>query len=106
MNDYLRESQLAQRIARLERDLRASESRVEKLEQHIERLYFDRNHCYKTHLFHSRRVLAIIERLTLLEDEAFPEMGQTLNRLEKIVGPMDDWCFENPLDERTVSPKD
>jgi hypothetical protein len=93
---------LIQRIMRLEKALALSEERAKKLQYEVDVLYQNSENCFRTHQAQSRRVIAAIERLTMLENKAFPTMGPMLDKLEAAIGSFDEWHKDNPLDRRTT----
>jgi hypothetical protein len=94
---------LIQRIMRLETSLMYAEKRASKLQRQIDDLYSERDNSFKTHEAQYNRMVAVFERLTILEDKIFPKMGPMLDGIEAVVGSFDQWHTNNPLDRRQKS---
>ena len=87
-------------MIRIEKALAPAEARANRLQQSIDFLYGERENCFLTHEAHYNRMIAVIERLSMLEQKAFPNMGAMLDHLESVVGGFDKWQTNNPLDQR------
>ena len=91
---------LIQRIMRIEKSLAQAEERAKRLQCEVDLLYTERDNCSRTHEAQYNRMIAVIERLSMLENKAFPNMGPMLDHLESVVGGFDKWHTNNPLDRR------
>jgi len=91
---------LIHRIMRIEKSLVQAEAREKRLRQEVDLLHTEKENCFRTHEAHYNRMVAIIERLSMLENKAFPNMGSMLDHLESVVGGFDHWHTNNPLDRR------
>jgi len=91
---------LIQRIMRMEQSLAHAQTRANRLQRQIDDLYAERDNSFKTHEAHYNRTVAVLERLTILEDRIFPKMGPMLDDIEAVVGNFDQWHTNNPLDRR------
>jgi len=95
---------LIQRMIRIEKALARAEERANQLQKEIDHLYVERNNSFRVHEVQYNRTAAVIERLTLLEDKVVPGFGRTLHQMEDLVGDLDQWHANNPLDRREKKP--
>jgi len=91
---------LIQRIMRIEKHLVRTQARADRLQKEIDDLYVERDNSFRTHEAQYNRMVAVLERLSVLEDRLFPNMGPMLDRIEAVVGNFDQWQTNNPLDRR------
>jgi hypothetical protein len=49
---------------------------------------------------HANEGDAVTQRLSILEDKVFPNMGPMLDGIQKNFGRFSGWHLNNPLDER------
>jgi hypothetical protein len=85
---------------RIEKALAQAEARANQLQKEVDVLFTERDNSFRTHETQYNRMVAVIERLTILEDKLFPNMGPMLDRIENVVGSFDKWHMNNPLDRR------
>lgn len=89
--------ELFERVAMLEKSVLAERACAESIQKVLDRLRGNVDLLGESHV---HQTASLNDRLSIVEDRIFPNMGSMLDGVQKIIGRFSGWHRDNPLDRR------